>query len=235
MAPESLESRAGITAKTNGEGPLQTLALGSGVLGRPLVRSVEVRLAIGVAAFTSLTALGAFVRIPLPFTPVPITLQTFFVLSAGVALGRRAGALSQGLYLALGCLGAPYFAGGESGLAYLAGPTGGYLLGFPLAAWLVGALAGAGSERRPLGVVGSLLVASAVIFVSGAGWLAVWGGYTVGAALAVGVLPFLPGLVVKVLLIAGAEGLLRERLDRLFPGRRDSGSPNPSTARGCSP
>jgi biotin transport system substrate-specific component len=94
--------------------------------------------AIGTLTFVILTALGA--QLEIPTHPVPFTLQTFFVLVAGVFLGNRGGALSMGLYIVLGILGVPLFSGGSFGLAVIAGPTGGYLLSFPVAAWVVGYL-----------------------------------------------------------------------------------------------
>ena len=90
----------------------------------------------------------AQVRIPLPFTPVPITGQTFAVLLVGAVLGSRRGAASLLLYLMQGLVGLPFFAGGTSGLAILLGPTGGYLVGFIVAAYLVGLLAARGLDRR---------------------------------------------------------------------------------------
>lgn len=156
----------------------------------------------GIAAFATLTALAAFVRIPLPFTPVPITLQTLFVVLAGVFLGRRDGAASQAVYVAVGAAGLPVFAGG-AGVAHLAGPTGGYLLAFPIAAWLVGATLrpGDGAGRAVL----VLLAAKAVIFGLGATWLAAVADLDAGRAVALGVLPFLPGAAVK---IAAATGIV---------------------------
>src|SRR5574341_1526984 len=94
---------------------------------------------IGVVAFVIMTALGAHVRIPLPFMPVPITLQTFFVHLAGATLGPALGPVSQALYVLAGAAGLPVFAGGTGGLAYLVkGATTGYLLGFVVATALVG-------------------------------------------------------------------------------------------------
>jgi len=149
----------------------------------------------GVAAFALLTALGAFIRIPLPFTPVPVTLQTFFVVLAGVYLGGRDGAASQLAYLAVGATGLPVFAGG-AGMAHLFGATGGYLLAFPIAAWLVGVTLRPG-DRLPRALA-VLLAAKLVIFGLGAAWLAAVLGVGAGRAIALGVLPFLPGAVLKL-------------------------------------
>jgi len=157
--------------------------------------------ALLVVAFSLLTALSAQAVFPLPWTPVPITGQTFGVLLTGALLGPRLGALSLALYLLEGGLGLPFFAGGAAGAARLAGPTGGYLLSYPFAAALVGWLATRGWDRRPLTMLAAMLLGSVVIFALGAGWLAHFVGPS--HALTAGVLPFLPGDMVKALLAAG--------------------------------
>lgn len=103
----------------------------------PLSQNTTASKLLWICAFCALTCAGA--RIQIPTLPVPMTLQTPIVLLAGALLGARAGALSQLMYLALGAVGLPVFAFG-GGLAYLGGPTGGYLLAFPLAAWLCGTI-----------------------------------------------------------------------------------------------
>jgi biotin transport system substrate-specific component len=159
-----------------------------------LSRATAGRRAAGIAAFVVLTAIGAFVRIPLPFTPVPITLQTFFVLASGIYLGGRDAALSQVLYVALGVAGLPVFAG-ASGLAHALGPTGGFLLAFPIAAWLVGRSLEPGDRLARAALV--LIAADVVIFALGATWFAATVGVGLERALALAVLPFLPGTVLK--------------------------------------
>lgn len=159
-----------------------------------LSRAAVGRRAAGIAAFVILTAIGAFIRIPLPFTPVPITLQTFFVLASGIYLGGRDAALSQALYVALGVAGLPVFAG-ASGLAHALGPTGGFLLAFPIAAWLVGRSIEPGERLARAALV--LIAADIVIFALGATWFAATVGVGVERALALAVLPFLPGTVIK--------------------------------------
>lgn len=150
----------------------------------------------GIAAFALLTALGAKTALPLPYTPVPITLQTLFVLLAGVYLGGRDGAASQLSYLALGAAGLPVFAGPGAGLPYLMGPTGGFLLAFPAAAWVAGSgvRPGAGAWQA----AGVYAIALLAVLATGAAWLAQSLGVGLGRALALGVLPFLPGAVFKV-------------------------------------
>jgi biotin transport system substrate-specific component len=116
-----------------------------------------------ISGFAVATAIGA--RLEIPHEPVPYTLQTFFVLLAGAFLGARNGALSQLMYLAMGVLGAPVFATGSFGLAALLGPTGGYLLAFPVAALVVGVLTE--RHRSLLGIVVSMAAGLFLIFSSG--------------------------------------------------------------------
>lgn len=149
----------------------------------------------GVLAFAALTAVGARIAVPLPGTPVPFTLQVLAVLLAGLVLGSRAGAASQAAYVAAGALGLPVFAAG-GGAAYLLGPTGGYLLAFPAAAAVAGAVAGreGGTARLALGAVAGV----AVVHAGGLAWLGVVAGRDV--ALQAGLLPFLPGDALEVAL-----------------------------------
>lgn len=152
--------------------------------------------AVLVVAFSLLNALCAQIAFSLPGTPVPVTGQTFGVLLTGALLGPRLGAASLLLYLAEGACHLPVFAPGGGGLFTL-----GYLAAFPLAAALVGWLAGRGWDRRPLTMLGAMALGSLVIYTLGAGWLA----HFVGAShtLALGVLPYLAGDVLKALLAAG--------------------------------
>lgn len=161
-------------------------------------------LAIGFAA---LTGLAAQLRVPLPFTPVPITGQTFAVLLTGLLLGARFGGLSQGLYVGAGAAGMPWFQGFGGGLSHLLGPTGGYLVGFIVAAALIGYLADryVVMRRFPL-LVGLFLVANfVVIYGFGLTWLGVWMTVIQGGAfpgvmglLELGAIPFIPGDLVKI-------------------------------------
>lgn len=147
------------------------------------------------AVLAGAAALAASARpIPLPWTPVPITAQTLAVLLIGGLLGPRRGALSVLAYLAAGAGGLPIFAHG-GGPAYLFGPTGGYLLGFVPAAYLAGALI-----ERGRGRLLALLVADAVVFAFGLAWLALY--VPLGALPLAGLLPFLPGEAIKILLAA---------------------------------
>jgi biotin transport system substrate-specific component len=153
-------------------------------------RIIVLRIAAALACVLG-TALAAQVRIPLPFSPVPITLQTFAVLLSGALLGPWAGAGAQALYLLCGAVGLPLFAATVAGLG---GPTTGYLLAFPLAAFVAGA---AFRATSPLLRAAGLLAATCAILGLGAAWLALWTGKSTAVAVALGVLPFLPGDAMK--------------------------------------
>jgi biotin transport system substrate-specific component len=153
-----------------------------------------------IVAASALTAVAAQVAVPLPFSPVPITGQTFAVLLTGAVLGPRRGALAQLLYLAEGACGLPVFAGLAGGAHVLLGPTAGYLLAFPLAAAVTGALCARGWDRRFGTMLAAMLLGSVAIFTLGLAWLArfVPASTLIGA----GLLPFVPGDVVKATLAA---------------------------------
>lgn len=154
-----------------------------------------------VALFVLATAIGARISVPVPFTPVPMTLQTLFVLLSGALLGPTLGATAQLAYLGLGIAGLPVFTAG-AGLAYLLGPTGGYLLAFPVAAFLAGIVVDRLPRRGVAGGVATfagLFAASLVVLAGGAAWLGVTTGDFAGAV-ALGILPFLVGDLLKVAL-----------------------------------
>jgi len=153
-----------------------------------------------IAGASLLTALAARIAIPAPWSPVPITGQTFAVLLSGAVLGARRGFAAQLLYLAEGAAGLPVFAGGAAGAAVLLGPTGGYLLAFPFAAALTGALAAQGWDRRFVTTAAAMLLGSAVIFALGLALLSRF--IPSGRLLAAGLLPFLPGDLIKATLAA---------------------------------
>lgn len=139
-----------------------------------------------IVAFAAATAIGA--RIEIPHQPVPFTLQTLFVLLAGAFLGARNGAISQLLYLTVGAFGAPVFSSGGFGLMKLMGPTGGYLLAFPIAAAVVGLLTE--NYRSYLGIVLSMFVGLLVIFTSGTLYLNAFYLHNINAAFTSGFLIF---------------------------------------------
>ncbi|UCH11717.1 MAG: biotin transporter BioY [Fidelibacterota bacterium] len=145
---------------------------------------------------TVLVALSAQFAFRLPFTPVPITLQTLTVLLVGLLLGSTRGSISMLLYLAQGLAGLPVFAFGGAGAAYFLGPTGGYLIGFVLAAYLTGRLAERGWDRRIMTTILALVVGTVAIYTCGLIWLAVY--LRAENVLAVGLYPFIPGALVKI-------------------------------------
>lgn len=147
-----------------------------------------------------LIALLAQIAIPLPGTPVPVTGQTLGVLLVGVLLGSRKGALSVLAYLAEGSLGLPFFAGGKAGAGLLIGATGGYLMGFALAAFAVGLLAERGWDRKVPTAVAAMVIGMLVIYTCGMVWLSTFVGFS--KAFAAGVLPFLPGTALKIAIAA---------------------------------
>jgi biotin transport system substrate-specific component len=157
---------------------------------------------------TVITIAAAQVSIPLPFTPVPFTFQPMVVLVGAAALGARLGAASQILYLALGIAGLPVFAASPllpQGVARLMGPTGGYLMAYPIAAFAAGWLAQRGFDRRYVTAVAAMLIGLAIVFASGVAWLALAlpaGRSGWSAALAAGFYPFVVADLVKILMAA---------------------------------
>ena len=158
------------------------------------------------ALMAAVTAVAAQITIPLPFSPVPFTLQVLAVILSGLLLGPRYGALAQAIYVLVGAIGVPVFAGFRAGLGVIVGPTGGYLIAYPFAAALAGlaAYAAANAVRRRA-LWASFLwgcAGLALIYALGATWLAAVTDLPFAAALAQGVLPFVPLDLVKVGLAA---------------------------------
>jgi biotin transport system substrate-specific component len=147
------------------------------------------------------TGLLAQAEVRLPWTPVPATLQPLAVFLVGAALGGRRAALAMLLYLIEGAAGLPFFAGGAAGAAHLAGPTGGYLVGFVPAAFAIGRCAERGWDRTPWGALAAMAVGSVVLFACGLAQLAAF--VPRGQVLAAGLWPFLVGDVLKMLVAAG--------------------------------
>jgi len=176
---------------------------------------ISLRSMIYASLFGALTAVGAYIIIPLP--PVPITLQTLFLGLAGLLLGGRPAALSQVIYLLLGIIGLPVFAGGKAGLGILLGPTGGYLIGFVFAAFVIGKLAGLKARPGFAWLCLSLTTGTAVIYLCGVLQLSAVARLAPLKALTVGVLPFLLGDAVKIVLTALIAQKLRDRLGRSLP------------------
>lgn len=152
------------------------------------------------AMFGALTAVGAYIIIPLP--PVPITMQTLFVNLAGALLGGTLGALSQIVYIMLGVIGLPVFAGGKAGAGVLLGPTGGYLIGFVVGAYVIGKLTAIRRKPGFIWLVCSMSVGIAVVYILGILQLIVVAKLSYEKAIAVGLLPPLPGDIMKIIIAA---------------------------------
>lgn len=180
--------------------------------------STRARTATTVAAAVGLTALAAQITIVLPWTPVPITGQTFAVLLTAAALGMRLGAASQLAYVALGAAGLPFYSDGDGGWTAATGATAGYLVGFVLAAAVIGRLAEAKQDRSLLTSIPAMLTGTAIIYACGATWLAHHLDVSAATAVELGVAPFLIGDAVK-LLAAGAVLPAAWQLARRTSGR----------------
>ncbi|MFC6756403.1 MULTISPECIES: biotin transporter BioY [Haloarcula] len=156
------------------------------------------------AVLAALTAAFAYVSIPIPGLPAPVSFQVFGVYFAGLLLGARWGGFSVALYLLVGIAGAPVFSNGQAGLGYLLGPTGGYLVGFLLAVVLIGAVVHRGLDPKPLTdipltrQVAALVAGLVLIYAIGVPWLAAIAGLAPVEALTVGALVFLPGDAIKI-------------------------------------
>ncbi|MBW8866041.1 MAG: biotin transporter BioY [Acidobacteria bacterium] len=171
-----------------------------------------------VVAVTALTAAAAQIAIPLPFTPVPFTFQPMVALVGAAALGARRGMASQMLYLALGLMGLPLFAASPAlpqGIARLLGPTGGYLMSYPLAAFVAGYLAERGFDRRYTTFVLAMTAGLSVVFAGGVAWLTVMQpAHSLPAALAAGFYPFVLADVAKLFAAASVMPALWRHTER---------------------
>lgn len=150
--------------------------------------------------FGALTAVGAYIMIPLP--PVPITMQTFFVSLAGALLGGYLGAMSQVVYILLGVIGLPVFAGGKAGAGVLLGPTGGYLIGFVVGAYVIGRMVSLKKHAGFLWLLLAMLVGHIFIYVVGIAQLMVVAKLDLAKAIAMGLLPTIPGGILKIVAAA---------------------------------
>jgi biotin transport system substrate-specific component len=165
-----------------------------------------------VAGGALLTGAAAQLVIPVPGSPVPMTGQTFAALLVGASLGMRRGAASMLLYLLVGAAGVPWFQGATSGLS---GASAGYVVGFVFAGALVGALARRGGDRTPLRTVGTMVLGNVVIYAFGVPWLMAAAGFDFSTAFAKGVVPFLIGDALKIVVAAGVLPLAWAAVARL--------------------
>ncbi len=158
--------------------------------------ALRVKKLVYAALFAALTAISAQVTIQLPY--VPITLQTFFVMLSGAVLGPYFGALSMAVYLLMGFIGLPVFAGLQSGLGVMAGPTGGYLLGFVLCPIVTGLIVRTRNKPGLLGYGMAMAAGTLVIYAPGVAWLSLVTRMPLDKAMIIGALLFVPGDALKV-------------------------------------
>ncbi|MCS5733327.1 biotin transporter BioY [Herbiconiux daphne] len=193
---------------------MSTLSLAAGrptLADRLISRSVltDVMLVAGGAAFTGLLA-----QVAIPLWPVPITGQTLAVLLVGSTLGALRGAVAMVVYALLGVVGVPWFSDAASGWQVIAGPTGGYIVGFIIAAGLTGWLAQRNWDRRVVGAFASFMAGTVITFAVGLPWLAASLGLTFSQTLEAGLYPFIVGGIIKALIAAGVIPLAWKLTDR---------------------
>lgn len=158
----------------------------------------SVRPMIHASLFAALTAIGAFIKIPIPVSPVPITLQVFFVLLAGLVLGSRWAGTGMAVYIILGIIGFPVFSGGSSGIGVMLGPTGGYLIGFVPAAFVTGLIAETFGRSMPV-KIGAMIAGLSIIYLLGIIQLSIVADLSIRESVVIGVLPFLIGDSIKLI------------------------------------
>jgi biotin transport system substrate-specific component len=170
--------------------------------------SMNLRMTVYVALFTALIIIGGYISVPLPLGPVPIVLADLFVMVTGLFLGFKWGVTSVALYLSLGALGLPVFASGTSGLAVLFGPTGGYLFGYLLLVASVGFIASKGKQSIIKDLI-ALATGNILLYAIGVPWLKAVMNLGWAGALAAGLTPFIPGIIIKITVAATlSRGLL---------------------------
>ena len=157
--------------------------------------SKELRMTVYASLFSALTAAGAFLAIPIG--PVPIVLQNFFIFLSGLLLGSRWGLASVSVYLLAGALGLPVFAGGTGGIGRFMGPTGGYLMGYLPAVYIIGWVSEKGGKRPVFDAFG-MIFGALIVYAVGVTWLKLLTGITWEKTLAVGMVPFLLGDALKI-------------------------------------
>lgn len=155
----------------------------------------KLHMTVYASLFAALIAAGAFLAIPIG--PVPIVLQNFFVMLAGLLLGWRGGLLSVAIYLLAGAVGLPVFAGGTAGIGRFAGPTGGYLIGYLPAVAIIGWVSEKGRHQVFFEIFGMIL-GSLLVYILGVSWLKILTGMEWAGAVKAGMLPFLPGDLIKI-------------------------------------
>jgi biotin transport system substrate-specific component len=188
--------------------------------GRKWMQVMELQRMVQTSLFAAFIAVGAYLAVPIPVSPVPIVLQNLFVLLAGLLLGPRWGLASVGVYILAGAVGLPVFVGGKGGIAHFLGPTGGYLIGFAACAFITGVIA----DRRETGALTDILAVCAgtlAIYAFGVPWLRAVTGMSWEKALLAGMLPFLIGDALKaaaaVILARALRPVLHRRMEAVSP------------------
>jgi biotin transport system substrate-specific component len=185
---------------------------------------VPLRMTVYSALFAALTAVGAYMA--LPIGPVPVVMQNLFVFLAGLILGGRWGLASVGIYLLAGAVGLPVFAGGTGGIGRFLGPTGGFLIGYLPAVFLIGWIA-QNTGQRPAGDILAMLCGTTVLYACGLVWLTLLTGLPWPKAFAVGMLPFLPGDALKIAVAVPIARALRSVIRAETPNPQPLPPPAP--------
>lgn len=177
--------------------------------------SMTLRMTVYAALFTALIIIGGYISVPIPVGPVPIVLADFFVMVTALFLGYKWGSVSVVMYLALGALGLPVFAGGKAGLAVLVGPTGGFLIGYILVVLSIGLLTEkvkttSGKVTLVKNLV-ALIVGNVFLYLIGVPWLKMATSMSWSAALLAGFVPFIAGIVIKIIVAAALGQVLLPR------------------------
>jgi biotin transport system substrate-specific component len=174
----------------------------------------ELRWMVLASLMAALTAVGAYIHVPIG--PVPIVLSTLFVILSGLLLGSRWGPASMALYLLVGAIGIPVFAGGKGGFAHFLGPTGGYLFGYLISSWITG-LISEKSNRLLFRDVIAVVIGSLILYGCGVPWLKIVTQMSWPKALLVGMVPFLIGDAIKASVAVILARSVRPMLNRVFP------------------
>ena len=185
--------------------------------------TLNLRKTVYTSLFTALIIIGGYLSFPIPFSPVPVVLSDFFVMLAGLFLGATGGCASVALFVFLGILGLPVFAGGKAGLAVLMGPTGGFLIGFLIASFVIGFIAGKGKSSLLRDSI-ALLTGNVIIYGIGISGLKLVLKATWAKAAALAFFPFIAGAVVKIIAAVILARVLRPMLKLSFSGSIETAS-----------
>ncbi|MGB8450779.1 MAG: biotin transporter BioY [Anaerocolumna sp.] len=183
--------------------------------------SMNLRMTVYAALFTALIIIGGYLSVPIPVGPVPIVLADFFVMVTGLFLGKKWGLSSVVLYIFLGAIGLPVYASGKAGLAVLFGPTGGFLFGYLALVFAIGFISGMGKPSL-LKNMTALIIGNIFLYVFGVPWLKVVMHLTWGKALAAGLIPFIPGIIIKIIVALALAQILMPQFKRTITPTQQS-------------